>query len=234
MRLANVSSLPVLISAGALGLLACSDASEDPGAQVVPISDKRQAVAIRFQTNGTGSCNFDANPENLNVAALNADDFNQAGMCGACMEVEGAVGKVVVRVVDVCQGCAPDQFALTPQAFESMASSDYLLMNVSWRYVSCPVVGPLRYRIKEGSNPYWAALQLRNHRLPIKTLEWLRESTWVPLQRQPYNYFVESRGMGGGPVQLRVTALDGQVLEDTLPRITEGLLVDGAGQFEAD
>jgi expansin (peptidoglycan-binding protein) len=234
MRFENVPALPVLIAVGVLGLAACSDSSsEEPGSPVVPISEQKPGVAIRFQTNGTGSCNFDASLEDLNLAALNADDFNQSSMCGACMEVEGASGKVRVRVVDICQGCAPNQFAMTQQAFEAMASAD-LQLSVTWRYVSCPVVGPLRYRIKEGSNPYWAAIQLRNHSLPIYKLEWQKDGAWIALQRQPYNYFVEPAGMGEGPVKLRVTALDGQVLEDTLPRITEGLLVDGASQFEAD
>ena len=49
--------------------------------------------------------------------------------------------------------------------------------------------------------------------------------------REPYNYFVAGGGAGPGMVHLRITAADGQVLEDRLPAVTDGGLVTGAAQF---
>ena len=100
-----------------------------------------------------------------------------------------------------------------------------------WRLVSCAVQGPVRYRIKEGSSADWTAIQVRNHLLPIKKLEWEKSGTWVEVTRQPYNYFVEPSGMGAGPIRVRVTATDGQQLEDTLPQVIQATIVIGAAQF---
>jgi expansin (peptidoglycan-binding protein) len=114
-----------------------------------------------------------------------------------------------------------------------MGASGLLQSNIRWRYVTCPVEGPIRYRFKEDSSEWWAAIQVRNHRLPIQKLEREKNGTWVEMPRQSYNYFVESN-IGPGPIRFRVTATDGQQLEDTLPQVLSGATVDGAAQFEAD
>ncbi len=233
MRATSPLSPHALLPLCLLGLMACNT-GEEPGGPLVPISDKKDGRALRYDTDGTGNCNFDASPEDLKVAALNTNEYAQSAMCGACAEVEGPKGKVRVRIVDLCPGCAPDQLALSPQAFDTVASGGTLEAPVSWRFIACGVEGPVRYRVKEGSNQYWTALQVRNHRLPVQKLEWQKAGTWVTLQRENYNYFVEPSGMGEGSVRVRVTASDGQVLEDTLPYILEGLVVDGAAQFAAD
>lgn len=40
-------------------------------------------------------------------------------------------------------------------------------------YVACGLEGPIVYYFKEGSNSFWTAVQVRNHRYPIAKLEWL-------------------------------------------------------------
>jgi expansin (peptidoglycan-binding protein) len=154
-------------------------------------------------------------------------------MCGACIEAQGPNQKpVVARIVDRCSGCAAEQMGLSKQVFEKMGATDYLQVNTRWRYVTCPVTGPVQYRFKEDSNPYWAAIQVRNHLLPIQKLEWQKNGAWAELSRTAYNYFVEPSGMGPGPLRVRVTASDGQQLEDTLPEVASSLLIPGAAQFQ--
>lgn len=235
MRRENVPSPYVLIAAGVLGLTACSDSttSEDP--PVVPISEGKESVAIRIESDGTGNCNFDSLPGERHVAALNNTDYASGTMCGACAEVVGPDNKkVLVRIVDSCAGCTAEQLGLSKETFDAMGASNLLQTSIRWRYVTCPVEGPVRYRFKEDSNPYWVAIQVRNHRLPIQKLEWEKSGTWVEVPRQPYNYFVEPSGMGPGPIRVRVTATDGQQLEDTLPQVIPATIVDGAAQFKAD
>jgi expansin len=233
MRRDNALSPHVLIAAGMLSLSACSGSTSEEG-PIEPISDQRQSVATRIESDGTGNCNFDASPEDLNVAALNITDYVSGAMCGACVEVEGPNQKrVVARVVDSCSGCPAEQIALSKQVFEKMGASDFLQTNIRWRYVTCPVAGPLRYRFKEDSNPYWVAIQVRNHRFPIQKLEWQKNGDWAEVKREPYNYFVEPGGMGPGPIRVRVTASDGQQLEDTLPQVLQATTIEGTAQFEA-
>lgn len=84
----------------------------------------------------------------------------------------------------------------------------------------------------DGSNPWWTAVQVLNHRLPVTTLEWSPDgSSWNSTERTDYNYFLASGGFGSNPVRVRVTALDGQTLVDPLPAVEPGLLVAGQAQF---
>jgi expansin (peptidoglycan-binding protein) len=235
MRLENVPPSYVLIAAGVLGLTACSESTPPGGGpDVEPISEAKDSVAIRIETDGTGNCNFDPLVGNRYVAALNNTDYANGAMCGACAEVEGPSGqKVIVRVVDSCAGCTGEEIGLSEQSLDTLGAQGQVQASIRWRYVSCPVAGPVQYRFKEDSSPYWVAIQVRNHRLPIQKLEWDKGGTWVDVPRQPYNYFVEPSGMGPGPIRLRVTAADGQQLEDTLPQVIAATVVVGAAQFQA-
>src|SRR6188474_2909506 len=73
MRRENVLSPHVLIAAGMLSLCACSGSTpeEEP---VEPISDYKETVSVRIESDGTGNCNFDAS-DDLNVASLNNTDY---------------------------------------------------------------------------------------------------------------------------------------------------------------
>lgn len=248
---ANHPLLPrALLLAGLLSLTACWDSSEDPSDEPsddptedpstppvaeppgtgVPITDRREGKVSPYGTDGSGNCNYPPNAQDMDVVALSPTNYNAGASCGACVEVEGPNGTVRARVVDICPACAPEKMVLSQQAYAKVAPPESPEVTMRWRLVSCAVEGPIKYHIKEGSSQYWAAIQLRNHRLPVHKMEWLKEGAWVEVKRESYNYFVQP-GMGPGPVRLRVTASSGQMLEDTLPGLWEGLF-DGAAQFD--
>ena len=86
---------------------------------------------------------------------------------------------------------------------------------------------------KEDSNPYWVAIQVRNHRLPIKKLEWKRGGDWKSLRRESYNYFVEAAGMGTGPYTFRITDVYGHTVTDSGIAFAEAQVVRGKAQLPA-
>jgi expansin len=189
-------------------------------------------ITYYVEADGRGNCGFDATPKDLDVAALVKSEWDGSAVCGACAEVEGPLGTVRVRIVDSCPDCeTPGHLDLSPSAFDKVARRGDGRVMVRWRFVSCPVSGPIRYRTKEGSSRWWSAIQVRNHHVPIRKLEWLEHGAWVEVRRQDYNYFVEPSGMGTGPQKVRVTSWDGQVLEDILPNINERQTFDGHAQF---
>lgn len=49
--------------------------------------------------------------------------------------------------------------------------------------------------------------------------------------RTDYNYFVHPAEIAAGPLQVRVTALGGATLLDTLPEPAGGVVVQGKAQF---
>lgn len=186
-----------------------------------------------YDADGTGNCSFDASPQDLDVAAMNIGQYMDSAVCGACVDIQGPKGSLRVRIVDSCPDC-PDagHLDLSREAFAKIADPDAGRVKVTWNLVSCDVSGPVRYRFKDGSSQYWTAIQVLNHRLPVTKLEYKKNGAWVAVKRESYNYFVEPNGMGAGTLQVRVTASDGQTLEDTLPAASSGGTVNGAAQFK--
>jgi expansin (peptidoglycan-binding protein) len=168
----------------------------------------------------------------LDVAAMNATQYATAAACGECVAVTGPNGKVTVRIVDKCPDCADKQLDLSQQAFAKIAAVSAGRVSVDWQVVPCDVTGPVAYFYKDGSSQYWTAIQVRNHRLPLAKLEVMRSGAYAEIARADYNYFVDDKGAGTGPVKVRVTAVDGQILEDTLPPVVASTLAQGASQFK--
>lgn len=209
-------------------LVACRHEPEEPGCADVPFAATGEATY--YTADGTGSCSFDASPGDLMVAAMNGADYDRAAWCGACLEVTGPHGAVVVRVVDQCPGCKHGDLDLSPQAFQQLAPLDVGRIPITWHEVACPVPGSIDYHFKEKSNEFWTGIQIRGHRYPVHTLEILGSNgVWKDIARLDYNYFV-GNGLGAGPYTLRVTDTRGHRLQDT--GIVLGADVTRAGQSQ--
>lgn len=184
-----------------------------------------------YSADGTGNCSFDASPNDLMVAAMNAPDYQSAALCGACLAVTGPNGSVVVRVVDQCPECKHGDLDLSPQAFQKLAPLSAGRVPITWHQVACDVTGPIAYHFKDGANAYWTAIQVRNHRYPIAKLEAMQGGAYVALPRLDYNYFVRDSGLGPGPYTLRVTDTRGHTVEDTNIALGDSVTRAGANQL---
>lgn len=185
-----------------------------------------------FEADGGGNCMFDPTPNDLMVGAMNETQYANADLCGAYVELTGPKGTITVRIVDRCPECQPGDIDLSTAAFDRIAERIQGRVPISWRVISPALSGPIAYRFKEGSNQWWTAVQIRNHRNPIAKLEYRNAAgQWIAVTRERYNYFVEPAGMGPGPYTFRVTDIYGNVLTDSGIPHTEGGSVGGAGQF---
>jgi expansin (peptidoglycan-binding protein) len=190
-------------------------------------------VATYYAATGAGACSFDASPQDLLVAAMNAEEYDNAAACGAYVHVAGPTGTVTVRIVDLCPECQTGHLDLSQEAFAQIADLPQGLAPITWQVVSPALAGPIAYHFKDGSNPWWTAVQIRNHRNPIEKLEYLAAGgQWVAAPRTAYNYFVQTNpGMGPGPYTFRVTDRYGNALTDSgIPHVENGT-VAGAAQF---
>ncbi|WP_235582312.1 expansin EXLX1 family cellulose-binding protein [Rhizobacter sp. Root1221] len=186
-----------------------------------------------YGATGQGNCSFDASPGNLMVAAMNQTDYAGSAACGEFVQVTGPKGTVTVRITDRCPECKPGDIDLSEQAFAKIADPVAGRVPISWQVVAGDVSGPVAYRYKEGSTRFWVAIQVRNHRLPITALD-IKPSgstAWITVERLEYNYFVYPAAIAAGPVEVRVTALGGATLLETLPEPQGGLVVQGSAQF---
>jgi expansin (peptidoglycan-binding protein) len=166
------------------------------------------------------------------VAAMNHTDYTGAAWCGACVLVTGPSGDVTVRIVDSCPGCKVGDLDLSKEAFAKIAPLSAGRVKITWEPTPCDVAGPISYHFKDGSNAYWTAIQIRNHRYGIATLEaGDAAGTYTPINRVDYNYFVSTKGLGPGPYTLRVTDTRANVLEDVNIALGDSVSRDGAEQF---
>lgn len=218
-------------------LTACSGddtAGTGPGGECGDMPSEKTGEGTYYDATGAGNCSFDPTPNDLMVAAMNDPDYGTADWCGACLEVTGPKGTSIrVRVVDRCPECKAGDLDLSRQAFEMLSPLSAGRIAISWREVACDVTGPLAYHFKDGSNEYWTAIQLRNHRYPIAKLEAMKAGAYKTVQRLNYNYFVETSGLGPGPYMLRTTDVHGQVVEDSGIALGDSVTRAGSAQFPA-
>ena len=223
----------VAIAIAAAGCGSCGHSSaggDAPACSAEPAPESGDGTY--YAADGTGNCSFDASPDDLMVAAMNGADYANAAWCGACLEVSHGTTSIVVRVVDQCPGCQHGDLDLSEQAFAMLAPTSAGRIPITWHEVACPVTGPVQYRFKEGSNAYWIAIQLRDHRYPISKLEARTGAgAWTEIARADYNYFVDASGLGTGPVALRVTDTRGHAIEDDAVPFAAATIAPSAQQF---
>jgi expansin len=164
---------------------------------------------------------------------MNAEEYHNAAVCGAYVMAAGPKGAVTVRIVDLCPECRAGHLDLSREAFGLIGDLPEGRIPITWQIVSPPLPGPIVYHFKDGSNQWWTAVQVRNHRNPVARLEYRRpDGSWADVSRTDYNYFVQTNpGMGVGPYTFRVTDWYGNVLIDSgIPPMENGS-ANGSGQF---
>ena len=188
-------------------------------------------VQARLLTPGTSAtaCSVAAVDIPALAAAVDTATFRGAQACGACLRVQGTLSTNSV-VVPVVERSDVSGLLLTRAAMDQITPGGSLIM-VDWQVVACDTRNqPLRYYVKEGSNAGYVGVQIRNARYPIATVAAVGSATSVALALQPYNYW-ESTQVGGGPLTLRVTDINGQIVTDQGIRVVPQTETTGQGQF---
>ncbi len=210
-----------------------STSGADSGTTKVFLGDEKEGIATYYDATGDGSCSFGASAD-LDVAAFNLPEFAKSASCGSCVKVNGPKGTVTVRIVDSCPGCEAHHIDLSRSAFGKIAELEAGRVAITYQTVACAVTGNMTYQFKDGSHEFWTAIQIRNHKIPIETVEAKRAGTYRTMTRSTYNYFIEAGGLKDDPIELRITAVDGQVVHDSIPgaKGRGGHELSGHVQFE--
>lgn len=181
-----------------------------------------------------GAANIDYMEDTYYTAAMNNEDYMN-GLAGAYIEITDKDGdKINVVITDRLPEGKKGDIDLTRKTFQQIEPLVTGRMKISWKIVPLPTTEPIQYVFKPTSSQYWAEVQVRNHRYPIKKLEYFdtAKNAYVELPRQEYNYFTAASGMGAGPFTFRVTDFYGHVLIDTgISMNTTGTPVNGAANF---
>ena len=196
------------------------------------VGNSESGRATYYAADGSGNCGFDPSPNDLDVAAMDDPEWSNSAVCGECVAVTGPKGNVTVRIVDRCPECEAGHLDLSQSAFAKIADVSAGNVPISWQVVECNVSGPVSYHYKDGTSQYWTAIQVRNSRLPVTSLEIQSNGAFSPVGRESYNYFVDASGAGSGSVTVRITSIDGQQLVDTLTPPASDVTVAGGAQFK--
>ncbi len=180
------------------------------------LESKHKGEGTFYDRTSTGAANLDEYESKYLTCAMQTSDYMN-NMAGAYIEITDKDGdKVKVLVTDRLPEGKKGDIDLTRKAFKTIEPEVTGRMKISWKIIALPTDEPISYRFKPTSSEWWAEIQVRNHRYPIKSLEYLDNNTgkYVKLERQEYNYFTAPSGMGKGPYTFRVTDIYGRKLID--------------------
>jgi expansin (peptidoglycan-binding protein) len=168
----------------------------------------------------SGGCALlDPIPSDMEITALNPEDYNsygvKAALAGAYLQVEGPTGSTIVYVTDLYPEGGEGALDLCPTSFAKIGDMLAGKIDIKWKLVKAPITGNVSYRIKEGSSPYWAAIQVRNHKYPVLKMEYYSNGQWINMEKMQWNHFVATN-MGTGTIQIRMTDICNHVITDTI------------------
>jgi len=170
--------------------------------------------ATFYELDQLGNCSFhDVRVSDLYVA-LGPAEYRKAAACGGFLDVSGPKGTVRVKVVDQCPECGRGHLDLSRAAFSRIAGTAKGSVAVRYVTVADPPVGPLAFRVKEGSSRFWFALQVDNHGNALRSVQVRSgKGSWRTLELADFNYWVSETGAGTGPFQVRVSDVRGHTAE---------------------
>lgn len=157
-----------------------------------------------------GTCSFStfSLPKGLYGTALSDSNWDNSGNCGGCVQVSHGGKSITAMIVDQCPGCGPNHLDLFPDAFAALDSPSKGIIDVNWHYVKCPhISGPLQIHMKTGVSQYWFSAQVVNANRRTSKMEVSTDQgrTWKAAQRQTYNFFEITSGVGASSAWVRVT-----------------------------
>lgn len=198
------------------------------------ISKVHSGEGTFYDRTSGGAANLDDYESTYYTAAMNNYDYMN-GLAGAYIEITDKDGqKVNVLITDRLPEGKTGDIDLTRKAFKTIEPEVTGRMKITWKIIPLPTSDPISFLWKPTSTAYWAQVQVRNNRYPIKSLEYLDKgsNTYKALPREEYNYFTAASGMGAGPYTFRVTDFYGhQLIQSGIAINTSGTPVKGTGNF---
>lgn len=176
---------------------------------------------------------FIQNIEGNYLAGLELDHNGGGEICDACIKIETEKGKSLILRAITTGITTKNSIDVSPEAYNILNSGEYP-RHMSWYVTKCPSNGePVYYQFKTDSNPWWVALWIRNPALPVKYVEVKNQnhSEWYQLRRETDGSYVDNKGFGSSEFTIRITAIDGQIIEDTYQSFDPGGLLKSLGQF---
>ncbi|KAF9081462.1 hypothetical protein BGX29_003832 [Mortierella sp. GBA35] len=145
----------VLLIALVIALVSVVEASKKPS-QMVRFNKKLsgkstwfnghdlKAVACYGDLEGNSHVNAG---DNWMIGAVHMASYKggEKSACFECARITAGKRTIVVRIIDDCAGCAPNQIDLTATAFKKLAPLDQGVVHTKYEFVRCPSKGNLKW-----------------------------------------------------------------------------------------
>ncbi len=168
------------------------------------------------------------------LAGLELTHNGNGQLCDACVKIETEKGKSLIVRVITTGVTTKNSIDLSQVAYDILNTGEYP-RTMKWYVTKCPDNGEnIFYQFQTQASIWWTSLWVRNIRLPLLKVEVKssKHTNWFQLTRGTDGTYTDKSGFGDGSFTIRITAIDGQVIEDTYSSITAGVLVESSGQFE--
>jgi expansin (peptidoglycan-binding protein) len=161
---------------------------------------------------GTGNCSFPSAPADDLFVALGPDQYSGGAACGTYLDVTGPKGKVRVKVIDSCPGCAAGHLDLSRTAFKKIGAEVAGVIPITYKTVVNPAVpGPLSVRMQEGVSQYYFAALIDNHGNQLASVKVAGPGgTFHSAARADYNDWIIDGGAGSGPFKIKISDVYGR------------------------
>jgi len=180
-----------------------------------------------------GACSIFPRPafmSGLSTVAINSPQWMGSSTCGMCVQVTGTgkgsgsnpiTGTFIAVVDDLCPECKTGSLDL--------ARNGDGRWGVNWVAVDCPVRGGLTYFF-QGSNPYYLKMQVGNHRVPVRAVQFGKAGKWYNGQRSSDNFWnpVGFPYPTTFPLAVRVQGAGGQWVTDSVKSLSTTPVTGGS------
>jgi expansin (peptidoglycan-binding protein) len=188
---------------------------------------------------GSGNCNFmsSLSTASTNYVAMNQAQWDSLGVCGRCVEVSCVDSKCTstknikrtLQVLDRCPECSSGDLDMPPAIFKDLTGSTPSRYKIQWRFVDCPSPGTIKVCLKEGSNPWWVAIQPTNFITGVKSVTINNKNTAM-LDGAYYYVLTSTSEINLSSVSVAITSIYGDVVQGTFA-LTVGKCTDTKKQF---
>jgi expansin (peptidoglycan-binding protein) len=186
------------------------------------------------------ACHYPTSTLPQYYGAMNEYDWNNSGVCGACVEITNTQNqkKLVVQITDECPYKGNEQWCkqgshhidLNGAAYGALGANNNPAVN--WKYVPCTTTGNLKYYFDKAVQQYYLAVTPMNALNRVAKMEVQVMGEFKPLTHTNYNTYELTTGAGTGPLTFRVTDIYNHVVVETVAMMADKV-VDGTKQFAA-
>eukprot|EP00833_Pecoramyces_ruminatium_P005376 jgi/Orpsp1_1/1179408/evm.model.c7180000069214.1 len=177
-----------------------------------------------------GNCLFPKEEyyDDMLYAALNNKQYNEdmgCGLCAVVVSTSNPYKAIRVRIIDQCPECEHGSLDFSDKAFKALSNMDPARIKITWALIPCDIDvnefpallkkdSPIKFQFKTGTTEFWGEVEVYNTRYPVAKVEFLKDGSYIDLNRRAYNYWtIKTGGFGNAPYTFRVTLADDTVIE---------------------